>query len=62
MNLNEVQNAVSAANNTLRDADRVASQMAGMLSGRLRHVSPWALAELKRELRDFNMHTKEWMR
>lgn len=43
-----------------RAADSAAESMAELLHGRLRHVSHHQLARLKRELRDFNMHTGEW--
>lgn len=41
-------------------ADNYASQMGDMLRGRLRAVPAYILRDLKRELRDFDMHTKEW--
>lgn len=41
-------------------ADNFAAQMADILRGRLRHVPPHILRDLKKELRTFNMHTKEW--
>jgi len=45
---------------TMQAADKVANDMAAMLKGRLRHVHSWNLAELKKELRDFNSRTREW--
>lgn len=60
MNFDDVNRAVNEAQDHLSLADSVASRMAGMLRGRLRHVSTRMLAELKKELRDFNARTKEW--
>lgn len=51
---------IRQAKNTMAAADYVASDMADLLKGRLRHVRPDVLAKLKRELRDFNAHTKTW--
>lgn len=41
-------------------ADSHATRMARMLRGRLRHVNRYVLEDLKRELRNFNMHTGRW--
>ena len=56
----EMRAAVSNAQSTLNAADEAAKTMAVLLKGRLRKVSPWVLAALKRELSEFNAHTKEW--
>lgn len=56
----DMRTAVSTAKYTLQAADRVADDMAELLRGRLRHVSVYRLQALKRELRDFDMHKKEW--
>lgn len=60
----EVREAVSRAEAQLRAADQSATEMARLLTGRLRHVQGWqgkrALAALKRELRDFNIQTERW--
>jgi hypothetical protein len=53
--------AVKEAGVTMRAADQVAGQMAQLLRGRLRQCSGYALADLKRELRDFNIQTRAWM-
>ncbi len=55
-----MRRALDEARNTISAADNAADAMAKMLRGRLRHVNSWVLEDLKRELRDFNMHTKEW--
>lgn len=57
----DMQAAVAASKNTLDAADFVAGDMASLLRGRLRHVKQyWVLADLKRELQDFDVHKKEW--
>jgi hypothetical protein len=57
----DVRAAVEQAKFQLAAADGVANNMAKLLCGRLRKVgSTMALAELKRELSDFNMHTGRW--
>lgn len=56
----ETRIAVDRAKLQMRAADACADDMARILRGRLRHVRPWNLEALKRELREFNMHTKEW--
>lgn len=52
--------AVSAAKDVQRAADQSANAMADLIRGRLRFVSERHLAELKRELRGFNIQTKRW--
>ena len=57
----DMRQAVSEAEQTMRAADSVAESMARMLVGRLRKVnSSYVLSQLKRELQDFNMHTSTW--
>ena len=56
----EMKQAVAEADHTMRAADSVAGDIASMLRGRLRHVPAYFLKDLKRELRDFNMHTGQW--
>lgn len=58
----EIRRAVSEANQQLRAADDVATDLARLLDGRLRNVSStYLLSRLKQQLRDFNMHTGKWM-
>lgn len=52
--------AMDEARQVQAAADSQANKMANMLRGRLRKVGSYNLAALKRELRDFNMHTGEW--
>jgi hypothetical protein len=52
--------AVQQARSTMTAADNAANSMADLLKGRLKHVSFYHLKELKRELRNFNIHTGRW--
>lgn len=56
----EMRLAVSKAEDTLRAADIAADSMARLLRGRLKHVNPWVLVTLKRELRGFDSTKREW--
>lgn len=56
----EMRAAVNEAESTLRAVDSIAEQLARMLVGRLRKVSSYYLSKLKRELRDYNIHTGKW--
>ena len=56
----QIQQAINEARNTLDAADRRVDGMARLINGRLKHVTPWVLAEMKKQLRDFNAHTGEW--
>lgn len=60
MNWDDFRQAFNTARNTMNQADSVANEMADMLDGRLRKVSGYRLEKLKRQLRDFNMHTGQW--
>jgi len=60
MNWDDFRQAFSAARNTMNQADHIANDIADMLDGRLKKVSGYRLAKLKRQLRDFNIHTGEW--
>ena len=60
MSLSDMRNEIGAAGRVLSNADEVAASMADLLQGRLQHCRPWVLAQLKRELKDFNIHTKRW--
>lgn len=55
-----LRQALSDAREVNRAADHYASQMAGMLRGRLRACDLNDLAALKKELRDYNIHTGKW--
>lgn len=56
----EMKQAVWDAENTLYHADRVASDIAKLLRGRLRKCMASDLEALKRELKDFNIQTRRW--
>lgn len=57
----DVRAAVEQAQAQLRAADMVATNMASLLRGRLRKVENVGfLAQLKRELHDFNIQTGKW--
>ena len=61
MNYGEMKTAVEDAERTLRFADMAADDMARMLIGRLRKVHTFGvLADLKRELKGYNIHTGTW--
>lgn len=56
----EISNALAQSRAINHAADQNANTMAELLDGRLRHVSGWKLARLKRQLRDFNIQTRTW--
>jgi len=60
MSFSEINSEIYKARQVLNEADNAANQMAALLKGRLRKVSSWELAALKKELKDFNAHTKTW--
>jgi len=62
MNFKEVTEAVETAKSTIIRGDEAARQLASLLRGRLRvaQIGEYILADLKRELRNFNMQTGEW--
>lgn len=58
----DIRRAVSDARQQLLAADETATDLARLLDGRLHHVkSIDILAKLKKQLKDFNMHTGKWM-
>lgn len=52
--------AMNEARRVMNAADEYADQAARICVGRLRRVDAGTLRALKRELRDFNIHTGEW--
>jgi hypothetical protein len=60
MNYEEWDQGVADAQATLKRADSAADTFARLLKGRLRKVNAWVLADLKRELKDFNCQRKTW--
>lgn len=56
----EMRAAYREAETQIRAADIIINEMARILRGRLRNVSYGYLTTLKRELRDYNIHTRKW--
>lgn len=56
----EMRAAVYEAEIQLRAVDRMTCDLARLIKGRLRQANSWDLADLKRELRSFNMVTGRW--
>ncbi|MEN6431293.1 MAG: hypothetical protein ABFD06_00130 [Smithella sp.] len=56
----EMRESYREAERQIQAADAIVNDMAGMLQGRLRKVSTYKLSQLKRELREFNIHTGKW--
>ena len=57
----EMRAAINEANAVIRAADNVSGQMAETMVGRLRKVdNGYTLAKLKKELEQFNAHTRRW--
>lgn len=55
-----MRDAISDAKRTMNQANEMAKQIAGLLRGRLRHVDPDVLKQLKRELQEFDAQQKVW--
>ena len=62
MNWSEAESAIRDAREVVKRGDDAVQRLAKLLVGRLRvtEVSPYVLADLKRELQDFNAATKKW--
>lgn len=59
--VNELQTALNEARQLEASVNSQAKALARILVGRLRHVyDDDALAALKRELADYNIHTQRW--
>lgn len=56
----EIRRAVQQARDVNRACDEQANTLADLLDGRLRHISGYRLQRLKRQLQDFNAHTRTW--
>jgi hypothetical protein len=56
----ETRAAVQQARAQIKAVDAISHAMADLLRGRLRHVSRYVLADLKKELQDFNAVTGKW--
>ena len=62
MDIYEMKVAVDSAQSDIDRAGTLVNRMAGMCAGRLRlaGVRIDTLNRLKRELRDYNIHTERW--
>jgi hypothetical protein len=60
MNITDMESVLREAKAEINRADLVAGSAARIIVGRLKHVPPYVLVDLKRELRRFNMHTRTW--
>ena len=56
----DVQRAVTKAQNIQSALEQSASDMGRLLVGNLRHVNAHTLRSLKRELAAYNLHTRTW--
>lgn len=56
----EIRTAIIQSRELNRAVDANSNLLADLLDGRLRHVGSYKLSRLKRELRDFNIHTGKW--
>jgi len=56
----EIVSAINQAKEVNRVCDMYTNTMVDLVRGRLRGVSPYRLASLKRELQHFNAATKQW--
>jgi len=53
----EITRALDQARSVQRVCDRASGDLARILRGQLKFVPDYILKDLKRELRDFNIHT-----
>ena len=61
LTLYEINSSINDARRTIENADESTERMCRLIIGRLKHVnSPYLLKQIKKELRDYNMHTGEW--
>lgn len=62
MDIYEMKETIRVAKRTVGNADYVIENMAFIIAGRLRisGVSGLTLEKLKKELRDYNIHTGRW--
>ena len=62
MSVYKIQTEIEAAKRIVRAGNDALRQMANVLNGKLRSCDAWGsdLVALKKELQNFNAHTKEW--
>ena len=56
----EMRSSLLEARAVFSAADYAAGNMGEILKGRLRHIPPYILKSLKREIQDFNANTGKW--
>lgn len=68
MSMSNAYDEMRAVLSQAEDIDRAASEQAGRMAtllmrpGALQRVPHWRLKELKKALRDYDMHTGKWKR
>lgn len=60
MDLYEIRREINNAEQTLKNADEVANDLAYILDGRLKQVNAYRLKRLKHQLKQFNANTGRW--
>lgn len=62
MDYDDVARAVRTARERVKMGDKIVREVSDLMAGRLRtaDIPAHTLKELKRELRDFNIHTGTW--
>jgi hypothetical protein len=62
MTFEEMTRGIEDAQRTVNMADRAVRELSPLIVGRLRraYVPGWVLEELKRELKNYNIHTGRW--
>lgn len=60
----EIEYALSDAKDTLTNFNGIIRRMASLMRGKMREagIPGYVLSDLKRELRDWDMHKKRWIR
>jgi len=60
MTYDEAIEAINDARRTLNKADELVRNLGNLMPGRLKLMNYSTLKKLKRELKNFNMHTGQW--
>jgi len=60
MTYDEAIEAINDAHRTLNKADELIRNLGHLMPGRLKLMNCSTLKKLKRELKNFNMHTGQW--
>lgn len=56
----DMEQAIKDAENTIRCGDHAVARLSRLMVGRLHLLPADTLADLKKELRRYNIHTGEW--